>query len=410
MSSPLRCSAGSFADLGAVSCTPCSASGVDSVQCALQVVSSPLELGAIIGICALFDFIGAFMIFRRVAKESTSLSKPVLWAASAVIFGPLVWFVWCCRRRAHDQPAMREPLLGDAAQSNTSLHAAYPTFSTPFDKFDHHYTAASTPKFADELLGAVRKVIAKFCEKNQVGSEVSVKFFKDLEKQAFTHAQDLTESISASAGFIWTSQLLLKLPGGRDMEFCAILNRILRDLDDDLLPDACIIVHAINALCVLRRDPSKLMFPPGGVSYRGGGLPLQHVVRLPGHPPPFFVPGKKYRVPMFLATSFELYVAQNFSVMAAQHGYPPVIWTVKVDPRGESQLLHRCKHVNQVTKSNVGGESEFLYAPYSVFTIESVTLPPAGAAPTPHFPIRIVLMAALDNQAESKLLPLAPWA
>ena len=113
---------------------------------------------------------------------------------------------------------------------------------------------------------------------------------------------------------------------------------------------------------------------------------------------------------MFLATSFNLHVAQNFSVMAAQRGDPPVIWTVKVDPRGEAQLLYRCKHVNQVSKSNVDGESEFLYAPYSVFTIESVTLPPAGAAPTPHAPIRIVLVAALDNQAESKKLPLAPWA
>jgi hypothetical protein len=113
---------------------------------------------------------------------------------------------------------------------------------------------------------------------------------------------------------------------------------------------------------------------------------------------------------MFLATSFKFYVAQNFSFLAATNGHPPVIWTIKVDPRGQSQLLYRCKHVNQVAKSNVDGESEFLFAPYSVFTIESVTLPPAGAAPTPQVPIQIVLTAALDNQAESKLLPLAPWA
>jgi hypothetical protein len=299
------------------------------------------------------------------------------------------------------------PLLSG---SSTSKHAAQTAFSTPFAKFDHYYSAAPPPMFADELLGAVRKVIEKFCQKIQVDPKYSVKFFKDLEKQAFTHAQDLTDSISTSAGLIWTSQLLLKLPDGREMEFCAILNRILRDLDDDLLPDACIVVHGINALCVLRRDPSKLMFPPGGVSYRGGGLPLQHVVQLPGQPPPFFVPGKKYRVPMYLATSFSFIVAQNFSVMAANNGHPPVIWTIKVDPRGESQLLYRCKHVNQISKSNVHGESEFLFAPYSVFTIESVTLPPAGAAPTPQVPIQIVLTAALDNQPESKQLPLAPWA
>jgi hypothetical protein len=334
----------------------------------------------------------------------------VLWTILALAIGPLVWCVWYCRQRGRGQGALSEPLLADAGDSSTSMHAALSSFPTPFAKFDYYYGAARPPKFADEFLSAVRKVIFNFCDKNQVGSEAAGKFFKQLQKQAFTHAEDLTESISASAGLIWTSQLILKLPDGRSMEFCALINRILRDLDDDLLPDACVVVRGINAMCVLRRDSSKLMFPPGGVSYRGGGLPLQHVVQLPGQPSPFFVAGKKYRVPMFLATSFNLHVAQNFSVMAAQRGEPPVIWTVKVDPRGEAQLLYRCKHVNQVSKSNVDGESEFLYAPYSVFTIESVTLPPAGAAPTPHAPIRIVLVAALDNQAESKKLPIAPWA
>jgi hypothetical protein len=65
---------------------------------------------------------------------------------------------------------------------------------------------------------------------------------------------------------------------------------------------------------------------------------------------------------MFLATSFQRHVAENFSVMAAQRGESPVIWTIKVDPRGNSQLLYRCKHVNQVPKSNVSREFEFLYA------------------------------------------------
>ena len=113
---------------------------------------------------------------------------------------------------------------------------------------------------------------------------------------------------------------------------------------------------------------------------------------------------------MFLATSFNPQVAENFSVMAAQRGDPPVIWTIKVDARGEAQLLYRCKHVNQVAKTNVAGEFEFLYAPYSVGTIESVTMPPAGAAPTPACPIRIVVVAALDNKEEAHDLPIAPWA
>jgi hypothetical protein len=37
-------------------------------------------------------------------------------------------------------------------------------------------------------------------------------------------------------------------------------------------------------------------------------------------------------------------------------------------------------------------------------------MPPAGAAPTPACPIRIVVVAALDNKEEAQDLPIAPWA
>ena len=50
------------------------------------------------------------------------------------------------------------------------------------------------------------------------------------------------------------------------------------------------------------------------------------------------------------------------------------------------------------------------YSPYSVMTVESVTLPQGGAQPSAANPTRIVIVAALDNQLEPKDLPLAPWA
>ena len=66
--------------------------------------------------------------------------------------------------------------------------------------------------------------------------------------------------------------------------------------------------------------------------------------------------------------------------------------------------------------TTVGGEAEFLFAPYSIFTVRNVTWGQGGA---PH---RIELDAATDNlvQAEggdgrwatpagSEDLPLAPW-
>jgi hypothetical protein len=287
---------------------------------------------------------------------------------------------------------------------------AQPVFVLPFAKFEHYYSAAPAPQFAHELLAAVQRTIFKFCQKCNGEQAEALRFFKALELEAFAHAQDLADNVAVSAGLIWTSQLLLTLRDGSRTEFCGVLNRILRELDHELLPDACVVVRAINSLCVLRHDPSKLVYPPGGVSYRGGGMPLQHVAHLAGQPSPFFVAGKSYRIPMFLATSFSPRVAENFSVIAAQRGDPPVIWTIKVDPRGAAQLMHRCKHVNQVSKTNVPGEFEFLYAPYSVFTVESVTLPPAGAAPTPLCPIRITIAAAVDNKGLPHDLPLAPWA
>ena len=101
--------------------------------------------------------------------------------------------------------------------------------------------------------------------------------------------------------------------------------------------------------CAVSLFNTVLMYPPNGVSHRGGGLPLQYVTQLPGQPPPFYVAGQKYRVPMFLATSFNVHVAENFCVMAERRGESPVIWTIKVDARGASQLLYRCKHVNQAS-------------------------------------------------------------
>ncbi len=86
-------------------------------------------------------------------------------------------------------------------------------------------------------------------------------------------------------------------------------------------------------------------------------------------------------------------------------------WSIKVDPRGNSQLLyHHRKHANQVPRSNVPAQFEFLHAPYSVFTAESGTPLPGGAAPSAARPYRIVIVAAVDNLDEQRELPLAPWA
>jgi len=95
----------------------------------------------------------------------------------------------------------------------------------------------------------------------------------------------------------------LQLSSGNTIEFCSLLNRILRERDPDLLPPGCGVVRGINLLRVTRRDPSTMRYPPGRKLHRGGALPLQHVS--------FFTEGKKFRLPMFLATSFEEDVARR---------------------------------------------------------------------------------------------------
>ena len=78
-----------------------------------------------------------------------------------------------------------------------------------------------------------------------------------------------------------------------------------------------------------------------------------------------------------------------------------VLWCqVRIDAE------RKCVHVNLVKKTNVPGEEEYLFAPYSAFTVLSVRWN-AGTVAAPH---EIELLAAVDNKAEREDLPLAPWS
>jgi hypothetical protein len=133
-------------------------------------------------------------------------------------------------------------------------------------------------------------------------------------------------------------------------------------------------------------------------TFRGGELPLKHAE--------FYEAGKNYRVPGFFATSFNEDVAYRFLYIKFAEGKTPVKWIVELDPRGRDALQYRCKHVNFCKNSDVPGEEEFLFAPYSVFTVISLTAPPA---PTDDDPVIVRLQAAVDNLKEPEDLPLAPW-
>lgn len=85
---------------------------------------------------------------------------------------------------------------------------------------------------------------------------------------------------------------------------------------------------------------------------------------------------------------------------------PAVLYTIKLDPRGATNEVRRCKHVSLIRKSNVETECEFLYVPYSTFTVSEVHV---STNPTYLDPHVIVLESSIDNRVEPEDLPLAPW-
>lgn len=204
-----------------------------------------------------------------------------------------------------------------------------------------------------------------------------------------------------AAEFLWTSTNSLE--DGR--EFCSILNLAIRQDNPKYLVHAAVVVAGINiirqnlsgrqAMAAVTPTSKSSKFPPGGRSFRGTGFRDRFKS--------FFVVDKKYRVPGFLATSFNERIARSFA--ARQNSkFPTVIWNIKVDPRGKDDPIHRCKHVAFVTNTFVKGEGEYLFSPYSTFTVTATKW--SEDRKEPHL---IFLDAATDNRQETERLPLAPW-
>ena len=180
----------------------------------------------------------------------------------------------------------------------------------------------------------------------------------------------------------------------QDTEFCHILNATVRTDDADLCDETAVVSRGINTLCVTagREGGQAARHPPDNVCYRGSGFDDAYRS--------FFVVGRSFRQPAYLATSFTQAKADFF----LQRSPLPskVRWLVRIDP------VRKCVHVNLVRKRvpNLPDEQEYLFAPYSAFTVTSVTWT-EGTVQDPHV---IELLAAVDNKEEPEDLPLAPWS
>ena len=108
--------------------------------------------------------------------------------------------------------------------------------------------------------------------------------------------------------------------------------------------------------------------------------------------------GRKFRQPAYLATSFSEQVARRFVRMRG--GNDCVLWRVRIDAE------RKCRHVNLVTKTNVPGEEEYLFAAYSTFVVKRVRWSTNPTIDEPHI---VELDAMVDNTQEPEDLPLSPW-
>jgi hypothetical protein len=166
------------------------------------------------------------------------------------------------------------------------------------------------------------------------------------------------------------------------------LNQAIREDNSEQLEAAMPLIGGINQLCVTRGGSAN-RWPADNRTYRGAGLPIEHRS--------FFIEGKKYRVNMFLATSFKREKAMEFArADYARAGNPPTMFIFHYSAAG-------CVHVNYI-KSLIPEESEFLFPAFSVFTVRSTNFSSSTAELS-----EIHLDVAPDNFTESENLPLSPW-
>ena len=311
------------------------------------------------------------------------------------------------------------------------------------------------PALQHELFAALHAFLLLCARFYALADAAAASAFERMQRGALAERAGVEEALGdvpRLAQRLWTSDepLVGEGPGGAPAarELCALLNAALRADDEALLRAALPLIRAINSLCVVRgARPERLVrLPPEHRCYRGGGLPDAHRA--------FFAAGVKYRVPGFLATSFQeqvpkatprpkhaapfapgrpastqsapppssprlcfplhllglalpphtppptppwppalprlcltaraisagarerpapgacrgrpatsvaaaamaRQVAARFGYRAFEEGLPSVLWVIQLDPRGASDVVHRCKQARGAGSPSGGGE------------------------------------------------------
>lgn len=170
------------------------------------------------------------------------------------------------------------------------------------------------------MFKSVHAIIHDFCTRNDIPHTEGDKFFNDLQQEAFSNKHELLTEVSSACQRLWTSAKTLQ-----EREFCSILNETIRNDVSSCMGDVAAICRGINSLCVNRVNHDlKVEWPADHTLYRGGALPDDKRS--------FFVIGKVYRCPMYLATSLNRNVSLTFCRRVALEGAPPVLWVLHLNP------------------------------------------------------------------------------
>ena len=282
------------------------------------------------------------------------------------------------------------------------------TFAT--SNYKRFYDRAVPAPLQHQLLNAIENMLLLYAKRisvteDEIFIEVDVIYtvMKDIQDDAFKHDKAMKNDVEAMAEYLWSSSHKHSL--FKNMELCSVLNAVIRDDVAEEIEAAAMVFRSINSRRIRRAgnmvNINIQSYPPNGETWRGGGFRREHRA--------FFerMIGKKYRVPGFLATSVRRQVAAAFAFKAGvtNPAHPCALWRITLDPRAKENPEYRIKHMSFVSKSLIVGENEYLFAPYSVFTLTTVKWSEAELNKPHKFTIR----AAHDNKEEDEDLPLTPW-
>eukprot|EP00300_Choanocystis_sp_HF-7_P019890 c20457_g1_i1.p1 GENE.c20457_g1_i1~~c20457_g1_i1.p1 ORF type:complete len:588 (+),score=101.70 c20457_g1_i1:31-1764(+) len=239
------------------------------------------------------------------------------------------------------------------------------------------------PRSKGDVFRSVRTLVYAFGAHNNVPQDNVDKFaqhlIRECEEKVDKAALSQDDFLRAIVECLWTSLLTMEYA---NKEFSGILNTFLRE---DWARPSPYVATLCRAMSFLYVSHVKDEIPPK-VVYRGTSLP----------DPGFFQPNCKFRVPSFFSTTSKFCVAKMFRNRSLSF-FPQnigVYFVVELDPN------QQCRQVHLVRYSQFQGEFEYLFSPYSVFTVLRVQF---------HQTIRhvdIFLQPAYDMNNEAHDLPL----